>query len=358
MTLLTMFRNIIFKFYDYNAQNIHANDIKFAVIHIPDQIGDAMAIYPLIRALEKHPIEHLIIVSSSINQPVFDALELNQTKLTVMSMTMQDHASIDEIKKVAKAIKQRYGVPDLCIEAMRKKNFKTMIFISTLKARVNYQVVGLSQKCYSPVCRIASRMDQQLRAPVPMTWTILMREAGFPCVPARYEFPLSKEVLTEVRCETLVLGRYIALNLEGSIAARTFSYPVAQNLIAIIQQECDMPIVIVHGPKGMDSAIKLTDSCSNVFRLSLSPSLMRSATVIKDAYLAITPDTSILHMASAYNTPAIAVYADYKTRWPSMQDIAENIVVGQNIDCINIKEFEATLRRILSRINRQLSLQS
>lgn len=112
-----------------------------------------------------------------------------------------------------------------------------------------------------------------------------------------------------------------------------------------------MPIVIVHGPKGVDSAIKLTELCSNVFRLSLSPSLMRSAAVIKDAYLAITPDTSILHMTSAYNTPAIAVYADYKTRWPSMQDIAENIVVGRNIDCISLKEFEATLRRILSRIN-------
>ncbi len=101
MILQTMFRNIIYKIYDYKAQNIHADDIKIVVIHIPDQIGDAMAIYPLIRALEKHPIAHLIIVASSINQPVFDALELNQTKLTVMSMTMQDHASVDEIKKVA-----------------------------------------------------------------------------------------------------------------------------------------------------------------------------------------------------------------------------------------------------------------
>ena len=119
MILQTMFRNIIYKIYDYKAQNIHADDIKFVVIHIPDQIGDA-----LIRALEKHPIAHLIIVASSINQPVFDALELNQTKLTVMSMTMQDHASVDEIKKVAKTIKEQYGTPDLCIEAMRKKTLR------------------------------------------------------------------------------------------------------------------------------------------------------------------------------------------------------------------------------------------
>ncbi len=42
MILQTMFRNIIYKIYDYKAQNIHADDIKFVVIHIPDQIGDAI----------------------------------------------------------------------------------------------------------------------------------------------------------------------------------------------------------------------------------------------------------------------------------------------------------------------------
>lgn len=353
MSLITMFRNIIFNFYDYNAKNIHANDIKFVVIHIPDQVGDAMAIYPLIRALEQQPITHLLIVSSTLNKPVFEALTLNNTTLTVVTMTMQDHATIAEIKKIANTIKEQYGTPDLCIEAMRKKNLKTMVFIHTLRAEMNFQVVGLSMKCYSPLCKIASRMDQHLRAPVPMTWAMLMREAGFPAVAAKYEFPLSAEAITEVRRETCALGPYIAINLEGSIAARTFSYSVAQNLIAIIQRECDMPIVVVHGPKGIKSAVKLTESCNRVFRLSLSPSLMRSAGLINDAALAITPDTSILHMASAYNTPAIAIYADYKTRWPTMQDIAENIVVGKDIDHINMNEFEATLRRILMRINGQ-----
>ncbi|MEB4673270.1 lipopolysaccharide heptosyltransferase family protein [Enterobacteriaceae bacterium G50] len=356
MPLLTIARNSIFNYYDYNAQNIHIDDIKFVVIHIPDQIGDAMATYPLIRALEQHAIEHLLIVCSTLNKPVFDALTLQQTQLTVMSMTMQDYATIDEIKKVANTIKKQYGTPDLCIEAMRKKNLKTMTFVGTLRAITNFQVVGLSQKCYSPVCKIPSRMDQHLRAPVTMTWATLMREAGFPSVAARYEFPLSQEVKKEVRGETAKLGRYIALNLEGSIAARTFSVSVAQNLIAIIQHECDIPIIIVHGPKGEESAEKLTQACSNVYRLPFPPSLMRSATIIKDALLAITPDTSILHMASAYNTPAIAIYADYKTRWPTMQDIAENIVVGRDIDNINMNEFEATLRRILKRIGWEQSL--
>lgn len=62
-----------------------------------------------------------------------------------------------------------------------------MIFISQLKAKTNFQVVGITMNCFSPLCKNASRMDQKLRAPVPMTWAFMMREAGFPAVRPIYE---------------------------------------------------------------------------------------------------------------------------------------------------------------------------
>ena len=117
-----------------------------------------------------------------------------------------------------------------------------------------------------------------------------------------------------------------------------------------IQSETDIPIVIVHGPKGEDKARVLVDCYNNVYRLSLSPSIKRSAAIIKDAYIAITPDTSILHMASAYNTPVVAIYADYKTRWPAMADVSESVVVGQKIDNISLDEFAKALKSVLARI--------
>ncbi|WP_275453066.1 glycosyltransferase family 9 protein, partial [Escherichia coli] len=67
-------------------------------------------------------------------------------------------------------------------------------------------------------------------------------------------------------------------------------------------------------------------------------------------YIAITPDTSILHMASAYNTPVVAIYADYKTRWPAMADVSESVVVGQKIDNISLDEFAKALKSVLARI--------
>ncbi len=129
-SLVSLLRRIAFSYYDYKAYNFNIEKTDFVVIHIPDQIGDAMAIFPVIRALELHKIKHLLIVTSTINLEVFNALKLEQTKLTLVTMTMQDHATLKEIKDLAKNITQQYGTPDLCIEAMRKKNLKTMLFVS------------------------------------------------------------------------------------------------------------------------------------------------------------------------------------------------------------------------------------
>ena len=98
MFLVSLLRRIAFSYYDYKAYNFNIEKTDFVVIHIPDQIGDAMAIFPVIRALELHKIKHLLIVTSTINLEVFNALKLEQTKLTLVTMTMQDHATLKEIK--------------------------------------------------------------------------------------------------------------------------------------------------------------------------------------------------------------------------------------------------------------------
>ncbi|MHC1955422.1 lipopolysaccharide heptosyltransferase family protein, partial [Escherichia coli] len=43
-----------------------------------------------------HKIKHLLIVTSTINLEVFNALKLEQTKLTLVTMTMQDHATLGD----------------------------------------------------------------------------------------------------------------------------------------------------------------------------------------------------------------------------------------------------------------------
>lgn len=350
MPLKYLLRRIVFSLYDYHAVNIVADNVRLAVIHIPDQIGDAMAIFPVIRSLEVQKVDHVIIVASTLNKPVFDDLILSATRLTVIEMTFQDNASLAEVKTVALGIRNAFGTPDLCIEAMRKSNFKTMCFIKNLKAKTNFQVVGLPLKCFSPACKTPSKMDQNFRAPVPLTWSIMMREAGFPVVRPRFEFPLGEDVRNEVREDLDYPGKYIAFNFEGSIDERTFSAEMVKKIIAFIRKQLSIPVIVVHSPKGMNTAIEVEQVYDHVYRLGLTPSIKRSAAVIKDAFIVITPDTSLLHMASAFNIPTIAIYANYKTRWPAMSDISETIAVGNNINDLNLGEFALALSNLKKRL--------
>lgn len=57
MFLVSSLRRIAFSYYDYKSYNFNIEKTDFVVIHIPDQIGDAMAIFPVIRALELHKIK-------------------------------------------------------------------------------------------------------------------------------------------------------------------------------------------------------------------------------------------------------------------------------------------------------------
>ena len=87
MFLASSLRRIAFSYYDYKAYNFNIEKTDFVVIHIPDQIGDAMAIFPVIRALELHKIKHLLIVTSTINLEVFNALKRKRLVRTVLIFT-------------------------------------------------------------------------------------------------------------------------------------------------------------------------------------------------------------------------------------------------------------------------------
>lgn len=169
MFLVSLLKRIAFSYYNYKAYNFNIKKTNFVVIHIPNQISNAIAIFPVIQALKLHKIKHLLIVTSTINLKVFNALKLKQTKLTLVTITMQNHATLKKIKNLAKNITQQYSTPNLCIKKMRKKNLKTMLFISQLKAKTNFQVVSITINCFSPLCKNASRINQKLQAPVPIT---------------------------------------------------------------------------------------------------------------------------------------------------------------------------------------------
>ncbi|ELV56933.1 hypothetical protein EC991793_2699 [Escherichia coli 99.1793] len=108
-------RRIAFSYYDYKAYNFNIEKTDFVVIHIPDQIGDAMAIFPVIRALELHKIKHLLIVTSTINLEVFNALKLELNRpgfpgeCFICELRLPDHRFRWKHNKLFLLLPEEYG---------------------------------------------------------------------------------------------------------------------------------------------------------------------------------------------------------------------------------------------------------
>lgn len=91
---------------------------------------------------------------------------------------------------------------DFCIEGMCKKNLKMMLFISQLKVKMNFQVVGIIMNCFFFLCKNVFSMDQKFWVFVFMIWVFMMCEVGFLVVRLIYELLLSEDVFDEV-CEEM-----------------------------------------------------------------------------------------------------------------------------------------------------------
>ncbi|BDQ71641.1 hypothetical protein JNE110611_2529 [Escherichia coli] len=107
MFVASLLRRIAFSYYDYKAYNFNIEKTDFVVIHIPDQIGDAMAIFPVIRALELHKIKHLLIVTSTIN------LEVNRPgfpgECFICELRLPDHRFRWKHNKLFLLLPEEYG---------------------------------------------------------------------------------------------------------------------------------------------------------------------------------------------------------------------------------------------------------
>lgn len=119
--------------------------------------------------------------------------------------------------------------------------------------------------------------------------------------------PFAKEAVVKT------LGVNVAMNLFGSSKYRQFSKAEAKKLIS--QWLKDFPndyLYLIPVPGKMDFLQQLVEEfhSERVILAGDTPSLAFSLQLLSQVDLCFTPDTSVVHMASALNTPILAIYAD------------------------------------------------
>lgn len=321
-------RALIEAWYDYAPAEFDTATIKKAVIFIPKSIGDGMGVYPAIRALQAHGVEWLGIVTSTRSAPIYETLKDEGAEIFIVPHDRDYRA----VRKIARQIRRDHGPIDLCVEGTALATSPANYFVGTLKARMNLQLSGSRMRCYAPLSARAVEMFFERELPVPWCWAALMRDAGIAEVEGRFELPLPAGV--EVQAESWLdgLDEFVVLNLDGSTPDKWLSLDRAEMVARHLEQRYGLPILVICSPSGEAKAAELSQRLKYATLPALPRTIHHSAALIARAALVVTPDTSVVHIASAYDRPVIGIYRAPNGHWIPLSTKSAVIITDGEVD--------------------------
>lgn len=138
-------------------------------------------------------------------------------------------------------------------------------------------------------------------------------------------------------------GLKIVLNFYGASKHRTFHILKCIEILKELRNiEFEYSVGIIFPPDKKKEILKISEKAgdSNVYIVDNILTIRESAAIVKKADVLITPETSLVHIASAFEIPQIAIYRDKTTKevWAPLYKNFKMIVTGKrDINDINIK---------------------
>lgn len=312
----TLGRKALERWYDYKPDSWQAGTVRKAVIFSPKAVGDGMAIYPLIRALQSRNIDWLCIVASHRSAPVFEVLKNEGVEIHTVARDRDYQA----VKELATRLRACHGTIDLCVDATGHATSPSIYFVGKLKARMNLTYSAYNMRAFAdfgqPITFGTTLADR---------WAKLAKIAGLGSVEGKFELPIPNDIDKAVSQWTNLIGPYVLFNLDGSVDYRSISLHKAKVLIETVYSTTGLPVVIPYAPNGQQKAEHLAQTLSFVYTFPGQCSLLTSAALVKHAAVVFSPDTAIIHIASAYDRPTVGVYVAIDKAWQPQATLNEVI---------------------------------
>ena len=151
----------------------------------------------------------------------------------------------------------------------------------------------------------------------------------------------------------------IGINLEGAVKDKRIT-PDKLTVICrgLYQVNKDVQIVLLSSPKTYEDIIRLSKNMGlpYVFSSYKTESILDVAALIQNLQLIITPDTSIVHIASAFNVPIVSIHENNKDSYQLFAPKSQysKTVFAQSvkgIDEYSINELTRYSDELISRVN-------
>lgn len=264
-----------------------------ALLRWDNKLGDSIMSNVLISNLQRYrPDIKITVITQSFCAEWF-------RKSTGVSIIICNKRSLE----TAKSFSQYKGKFDAVVELGSSFDFKELVAIRELGAAYN---IGYNKNNYNifNVCLNESAVhfrDRYLEVAKLFTGENLLRD--IPLIPFSNESIVNKQEGVN----------NVAVNFFGSSKYRQFNLKAAEKFlnqwIESFPNDC---LYLIPVPEKIDFLKSLKNKINNnrIKISSESPSLEHTLQILKQTDLCFSPDTSVVHLASALRSPIIAVYSD------------------------------------------------
>ena len=275
-----------------------------------DRIGDMVITTPVFRELKlAYPKINITILASKVNQSVL----LNNPYVNQV-FTNHKHNFFSDLPTLLKLRRKQF---DVCVEfehsviphaILRLRMIKPKKIVSVIKEG-RYGVNGDELKLYDYFTE--KPKDAHFRD------ICLNTLRPFGVVPKSNEYDLyitdKQEEFANIFLKQYYPKCLIGINLEGAVKGKRIQFVELEQICkGLYQANNNIQIIILAAPNNLqittEKVAKIT--LDYVVTSYKTETILDVAAVIKHLDLVITPDTSIVHIASAFNIPIVTIHED------------------------------------------------
>jgi len=335
------------------ANNFDIRKTRRILILKYDRVGDMIATTPLIREIKRVlPESSLFVLASKINRdilrynPYVDNIFINNK-----NNFLGDIGTLFLLRKMNL---------DLCIELDHSVIPHSILRLRIIKPKKvfsihkdgRYGVPGSELKIFD-LCT-----DKNSSATFADIWLEIVNLLGYRPINNSYDIFLSEK---EEKDAKLLIKQFkykfkLVVNLRGSFKEKSISKNNFINFAKEIYNSFpDIQIILISDPKNYDEIedLELLFSREIDIKAIRTYSILNVAAIIKECDMVITPDTSIVHVASAFNKPIISIHENNLESfrlWKPTSEISKTIFAESNYGIRDIN-FSEVIRNSKNMIN-------
>ena len=347
----------------YSEKRIELSSVKKILILRFDRIGDMIVTTPIFKALkQRHPGIHIGVFTSSANAEI---VRNNQNVDAVYVLDLNWWALLKEIMRARKA---HY---DVVLNFIFNRTTSAGI-LANLVAPKGHKV-GQGAEKYKFYFNRLLRLERTEKHMVEVLAYFVEQVFGITLTPAELQFEIAIDTQSREHVDAYLsaheLARkhapgkrqtgYIVLNVSATDAVRKISREQVSALTHHLVANTSVVVMLIGAPSDQELLVNIkretnSNRCLAYPENGMAP-LLQIASLIEGALCVLTPDTSIIHFASATKTPVMGFFTPLQMthEWVpfNVHHVAVYAPTGKPTSELPIPEMTSQVDRFLASLN-------